>query len=117
VRTRKKDGMLELAMANWWFVPASFQGTYAQFQRKLTTFNARNDSIAKSSTFRQAFGSRRCLVPASGWYEWTTPPDWKKGHKKTKWVFHEGRSRAGVLRKDLEPLRKHPRGMPTASNM
>lgn len=90
VRGRAEGDGVELAMANWWFVPATFKGTYREFQRTLTTFNARSDGLAKSNTFRKAFASRRCLVPASGWYEWTTPPDWKKGGKKTKWVFTSG---------------------------
>ena len=71
-------------------MPASFKETYREFQRKLTTFNARSDGIAKSNTFRNAFATRRCLVPATGWYEWTEPPAWKKGKPKTKWRFALG---------------------------
>jgi putative SOS response-associated peptidase YedK len=77
-------------MANWWFVPAAHRGTYREWQRKLSTFNARSDKIAGSSTFRKAFATRRCLVPASGWYEWTSQPNAKKSDKKTKWRFFEG---------------------------
>jgi putative SOS response-associated peptidase YedK len=90
VRGRAAGDGLELAMANWWFVPSTFKGTMREFARKLSTFNARAEGIAKSSTFRKAFATQRCLVPASGWYEWTEPPGWKKGGKKTKWVFTKG---------------------------
>lgn len=86
VRGRAEGAGIELAMANWWFVPASHKGTFKD-ARKLSTFNARSDRIASSHTFRKAFASRRCLVPASGWYEWTEPPGWKKGGLKTKWIF------------------------------
>jgi len=42
------------------------------------TFNARAESVADKSMFRDAFKRHRCIVPASGYYEWLKVPDGKQ---------------------------------------
>ena len=37
---------------------------------KLTTFNCRVETCASAATFKGAFAKRRCIVPATAWYEW-----------------------------------------------
>lgn len=44
--------------------------------------NARAESIAARPAFREAFQRRRCVVPASGFYEWET-----RGGRKLPWYF------------------------------
>ena len=40
--------------------------------------NARSESAASKPAFRRALKSRRCLLPADGWYEWQRGPDHKQ---------------------------------------
>lgn len=36
--------------------------------------NARADTVHEKPAYRQAFASRRCLLPVDGYYEWQTVP-------------------------------------------
>lgn len=61
---------------NWWHKPLK--------EMKLATFNARAESVATKPMFRDAFKSRRCLIPASGYYEWKDTPEGKQPYYFTR---------------------------------
>ncbi len=45
--------------------------------------NARSETAGRSPAFRQAFAHRRCLIPATGFYEWQRAP----GSRPQPWLF------------------------------
>ena len=45
------------------------------------TINARAETVAEKPSFHSAFKSRRCLVPADCYYEWTKTSDGKQPHR------------------------------------
>lgn len=64
----------ELVMLRWGLVP--FWANDLKIGYK--TINARAETVAEKPSFRHAFKRRRCLVPASGYYEWKATGDGKQ---------------------------------------
>ncbi|WP_061960706.1 SOS response-associated peptidase [Demequina flava] len=63
-----------LEPARWGLVP-SWAKDPAVGSRMI---NARSETAAEKPSFRSAFTKRRCVVPASGYYEWQTGTDGKQ---------------------------------------
>ncbi|WP_434361169.1 SOS response-associated peptidase [Parasalinivibrio latis] len=54
---------------------------------KRPIINAQAETAAVKPTFRQSFHQFRCLVPCSGWYEWTPEDPSEPQRKKLKYLF------------------------------
>lgn len=71
---RERDGRRVLDSLRWGLVP--FWAKDASIAHRLV--NARLDGLATKPAFREAWARRRCLVPASGFYEWSEPVGGRK---------------------------------------
>ncbi len=63
---RATDDGRELVLPKWGLIPSWSKD--AKIGQKLA--NARSETAAEKPYFRSAFKQRRCLIPASGFYEW-----------------------------------------------
>ncbi|MSW93550.1 MAG: SOS response-associated peptidase [Actinobacteria bacterium] len=72
-----------LEVAKWGLVPswAKDPGIGA----KMT--NARSETVASKPSFKKAFASQRCLVPADGYYEWYTSTEVTSSGRPAKLPF------------------------------
>ena len=61
------SGSVERESMRWWLVPAWSDGP----STKYAMFNARAESASRSPAFRGPYQTQRCLVPVTGYYEWT----------------------------------------------
>jgi putative SOS response-associated peptidase YedK len=66
VRVNPQSHRREWAFALWGLIP-SWSQTPAQGARLI---NARAETLSEKPAFRAGFRRRRCLIPASGFYEW-----------------------------------------------
>jgi putative SOS response-associated peptidase YedK len=76
----------ELRLVRWGLVPSWAKDTSGGARM----INARSETVAVKPAFRAAFGRRRCLIPADGYYEWIT-------EDKAKKPFYIYRTDGGIL--------------------
>lgn len=73
---RNADGARHVAMLRWGLLP----GWAKDPAMAARLINARSETAAEKPSFRSAFRSRRCLVPADGFYEWKAVAGGKQPH-------------------------------------
>jgi putative SOS response-associated peptidase YedK len=76
IRESRDDGSREMVLMRWGLIPF-FTKQLSDVKGK-STINAKAENVVKSPTWREPMKKRRCLVPASAFYEW------KKLDAKTK---------------------------------
>ena len=80
-------GGRRLQSMRWGLIPAWYQAP----NDGPLIINARSETVAVKPAFREAVRERRCIIPASGFYEWTAGPD------KTRLPYY-------ITRADGQPL-------------
>ena len=76
-----ENGTRSMAELRWGLVPSWAKD--ARIGARL--INARAETVGEKPAFRSAFRSRRCLIPANGWFEW----------RRTGWSGQSGRTGGG----------------------
>jgi len=64
----REGGARELEPARWSLTPRWSK----ELSLKYPTFNARSETATEKPTFRESAKKHRCLIPASGYFEWVT---------------------------------------------
>lgn len=76
VRVDPRDGERELVMGRWGLIPF-----WMKEKPKIPHINARAETVHKLPLFREAFARRRCLIPATGFFEWQARADGKQPYR------------------------------------
>ena len=70
----------KIEIASWGLIAPWSKNLGDALRSQSQAINARSETVHEKPTFRNAFQRSRCLVPASGYYEWAT----ELGQYKTK---------------------------------
>lgn len=77
---RGGEGRRSLVMMRWGLVP----GWAKEISIASRMINARSETVAGKPAFREAFRTRRCLVPADGYYEWQAEGKRRQPYRVTR---------------------------------
>ena len=78
IRQHPKEPVRESSLVRWGLIPSWSKDSSASAKM----INARSETAATLPAFRDAMKSRRCIIPADGFYEWQ-----KKGKAKQPYCF------------------------------
>jgi len=76
----ERSGRRDLVPMRWSLIPYWWKKSAKEIP---ATFNARAETVATKPMFREAFERNRCLIPASGYYEWLPTPTGKQPYYYT----------------------------------
>jgi putative SOS response-associated peptidase YedK len=82
VRADADTGRRAASMMRWGLLPSWTK----QIASGPPMINARSETLAEKPAFRTALRSRRCLIPADGFYEWQLMPGGGKGKKQPYYI-------------------------------
>jgi len=60
----------EISMYTWGLIPSWIRDDKSASEIRRKTFNARAETISGKPAFRNSAGSKRCLIPVTGFFEW-----------------------------------------------
>ena len=98
----------QLRLLTWGLVPSWAKDTKVGMRM----INARAESVLEKASFAKAAATRRCLVPAEGWYEWQKSPtvkDAKGKPRKQPFFTHRADGDAGGDGRALRVLARQVR--------
>ena len=67
IRQNPNEPIRELSLLRWGLIPSWMKDSSGA----ATMINARSETAGTKPAFRDALKSRRCLIPADGFYEWS----------------------------------------------
>ena len=88
VKDRDRESHQRVLDSASWGLIAPWQKNFAEARAGQShAINARSESIHEKPTFRDAFRTSRCLIPATGYYEWATSLG-KYSPKQPFYIYH-----------------------------
>jgi putative SOS response-associated peptidase YedK len=78
IRQHPKEPRRDISLLRWGLIPSWSKDASGAAR----AINARAETVATLPAFRDSFQSRRCLIPADGFYEWQ-----KRGSAKQPYCF------------------------------
>ncbi|HEY9069728.1 MAG TPA: SOS response-associated peptidase [Candidatus Ozemobacteraceae bacterium] len=79
LRRNEQSKRSEFTHVLWGFIPAWSTDDWPA----KPMINARSETVTEKRSFCTAFRRRRCLIPATGWFEWKI-----EAGRKHRWEFH-----------------------------